>query len=141
MVLVGFKLKVKISGKFEAKNNPISQEFLLEYFSCDSYDLELHMVAKWGGPLSLRLSKNELIDGNISMSETKKAVYFSLDAEYSVNWQGNKFKKTDFTEASQICLHQIIGIRKHESKFGDTTNLDKIYVDVVKSVISDISIK
>jgi hypothetical protein len=51
------------------------------------------MSAKWGGPLSLRLGKNELIDGNISISETKKVVCFSLDAEYSVNWQGNKFKK------------------------------------------------
>ena len=138
---MGFLLKVKISGKFEAKNNPISQEFLSEYFSCDSYDLELHMAAKWGGPLSLRLSKNELIDGNISISETKKAVCFSLDAEFSVNWQGNKFKKTDFTEASQIGLHQIIGIRKHESKFGDATYHDEIYVEVVKSEISDISIK
>jgi len=138
---MGFKLKVKISGKFETKNNLISQEFLSDYFSCDSYDLEMRMSAKWGGPLSLRLSKNELIDGNISMSETKKAVYFSLDAEYSVNWQGDKFKKTDFTEASQICLHQIIGIRKHESKFGVTTYHDEIYVEVVKSEISDISIK
>ena len=141
MVLVGFKLKVKISGEFEVKNDSSSQEFLSEYFSCDSYDLELRMTAKWGGPLSLRLSKNELIDGNISMSETKKLVCFTLDAEYSVNWQGNKFKKTDFTEASQICLHQIIGIRKHESKFGDTTYHDEIYVEVVKSEISDISIK
>jgi hypothetical protein len=138
---VGFKLKVKISGKFEAKNNSISQEFLSEYFSCDSYDLELRMTAKWGGPLSLRLSKNELIDGNISMSETKKVVCFTLDAEYSVNWQGNKFKKTDFTEATQISLHQIIGIRKHESKFGDATYHDAIYVEVVKSEILNISIK
>ena len=138
---MGFKLKVKISGKFEAKNNPISQGFLSEYFSCDSYDLELHMSAKWGGPLSLRLSKNELINGNISVSETKKAVCFSLDAEYSVNWKGNKFKKTDFTEASQIFIHQIIGIRKHESKFGDTTYHDEVYVEFVKSDISDISIK
>ena len=138
---MAFKLNVKISGNFEAKNNSISQEFLSEYFSCDSYDLEIRMSAKWGGPLSLRLGKNELIDGSISISETKKVVCFSLDAEYSVNWQGNKFKKTDFTEATQIGLHQIIGTRKHESKFGDTTYLDEIYVDVVKSVISDISIK
>ena len=138
---MAFKLNVKISGNFEAKNNSISQEFLSEYFSCDSYDLEIRMSAKWGGPLSLRLGKNELIDGSISISETKKVVCFSLDAEYSVNGQGNKFKKTDFTEATQIGLHQIIGTRKHESKFGDTTYLDEIYVDVVKSVISDISIK
>ena len=49
--LIGFKLKVKISGKFETKNNLISQEFLSDYFSCDSYDLEMRMSAKWGGPL------------------------------------------------------------------------------------------
>ena len=138
---MGFKLKVKLSGNFEAKNNPISQEFLSEYFSCDSYDLELHMAAKWGGPLSLRLSKNELIDGDISISETKKVVCFSLDAEYSVSWLGNKFKKTDFTEATKIFLNQIIGTRKRESKFGDATYHDEIYVEVVKSEISDISIK
>jgi hypothetical protein len=47
MVPMGFKLKVKISGKFEVKNNPISQEFLSDYFSCDSYDLEMRMSAKW----------------------------------------------------------------------------------------------
>ena len=138
---MGFKLKVKISGKFEIQDNLISQEFLSEYFSCDSYDLELRMSAKWGGPLSLRLSNNELIDGNISISESKKAVCFSLAAEYSVNWQGNKFNKIDFTEAKQICLYQLIGVRKHESKFGDTAYLDEIYVDVVKSEISDVSIK
>jgi hypothetical protein len=123
---MALKLNVKISGKFEAKNNPISQEFISEYFSCDSYDLELSMSAKWGGPLSLRLDKNDLIDGNISISETKSVVCFSLDAEYSVNWQGNKFKKTDFTEATQISLDQIIGTRKHESKFGDATYHDMI---------------
>ena len=141
MVLVGFKLKVKISGMFEAKNNPISQEFLSDYFSCDSYDIELGMSAKWGGPLRLRLCKHEFIDGIISMSEAKKVVGFSLDAEYSVNWRGNKFKKTDFTEATQISVHQIVGTRKHESILGDTTYHDEIYVEVAKSEILNISIK
>jgi hypothetical protein len=138
---VGFNLEVKISGKCDVKNNPITQEFLSKYFTSDCYDLELRMAAKWGGPLSLRLSKHELISGDISTNKTKKVVCFSFDAEYTVNWQGSKFKKSDFTKSTEICLYKIIGTRKYESKFGDATYQDEIYIDVVKSEILNISIK